>query len=155
MNQKKNTEQNPEEKRESLAEETIRGLIRRAKEAQENAYAPYSHYHVGAALLCSDGSVVKGCNIENASYGAANCAERTAVFAAVAQGKREFAALALVAGPESSDRYPSPCGICRQVLREFARPSDFPVIMALSETDYRIRTLEELLPDSFGPEDLS
>lgn len=175
MNQKKNTEQNPEEKREFLAKETICGLIRRAKEAQENAYAPYSHYHVGAALLCSDGSVVKGCNIENASYGAANCAERTAVFAAVAQGKREFAALALVAGPEKTQketkeedgnqkteqetelplRYPSPCGICRQVLREFVRPSDFPVIMALSETDYRIRTLEELLPDSFGPEDLS
>lgn len=176
MNRKKqNTEQNPEEKRESPAEETIRGLIRRAEEAQENAYAPYSHYLVGAALLCSDGSVVKGCNIENASYGAANCAERTAVFAAVAQGKREFAALALVAGPqtqkqkepdgkeekeagsrkENSGRYPSPCGICRQVLREFVRPSDFPVIMAVSETDYRIRTLEELLPDSFGPEDLS
>ncbi len=158
-------------------------LIRRAREAQANAYTPYSHYRVGAALLCGDGTVVKGCNIENASYGATNCAERTALFAAVAEGKRSFVCLALVAGPESESagsrgeegtmtekgeakagekenkesaaRYPSPCGICRQALREFVNPSGFPIIMARTETDYRIRTLEELLPDSFGPEDLA
>ncbi len=156
-------------------------LIRLAGEAQANAYAPYSHYRVGAALLCGDGTVVKGCNIENASYGATNCAERTALFAAVAQGKRSFVCLALVAGPESGEfqgageirsgeepqaaderesgesaaRYPSPCGICRQALREFVNPSGFPIIMARTETDYRIRTLEDLLPDSFGPEDLA
>lgn len=156
-------------------------LIRLAREAQEKAYAPYSHYHVGAALLCGDGTAMKGCNIENASYGATNCAERTALFAAVAEGKRSFVCLALVAGPEkkgedkqdtethanwqgaaveqenpeSTERYPSPCGICRQVLQEFVNPSSFWIIMAKSETDYRIRTLEELLPESFGPEDLA
>ena len=102
---------------------------------------------------------MKGCNIENASYGATICAERTALFAAVAQGKRDFRCLVLVAGPEKTEadeaaQYPSPCGICRQALREFVRPSAFPVIMARTETDYRIRTLEELLPESFGPEDL-
>lgn len=150
----------------SLSEKTIRGLIRQANQARDNAYTPYSHYRVGAALLCADGDVVKGCNIENASYGATNCAERTAVFAAVAQGKRAFTALALVAGPEEEMtgdgqqgqeevRYPSPCGICRQVLREFVSPKDFVIIMAKSETDYRIRTLEELLPESFGLEDLA
>ena len=139
--------------------ERIPELIRLAKEAQENAYAPYSHYLVGAVLLCGEGTAVKGCNIENASYGATICAERTALFAAVAQGKRDFRCLVLVAGPEKGEadeaaQYPSPCGICRQALREFVRPSAFPVIMARTETDYRIRTLEELLPESFGPEDL-
>ena len=162
--------------------ERIPELIRLAQKAQENAYAPYSHYRVGAALLCGDGTIVKGCNIENASYGATNCAERTALFAAVAEGKKSFVCLALVAGPEngsaesqaaedsmteraqgnaggqepakSAVRYPSPCGICRQAFREFVNPSRFPIIMARTETDYRIRTLEALLPESFGPEDL-
>lgn len=173
-----------EQERENKAwRDRIPELIRLAEQAQENAYTPYSHYRVGAALLCGDGTVVKGCNIENASYGATNCAERTALFAAVAEGKRNFVCLALVAGPEnesagnreaedsmteaeeakageeepaeSAARYPSPCGICRQALREFVKPEGFPIIMARTETDYRIRTLEELLPESFGPEDLA
>ncbi|MBO5150125.1 MAG: cytidine deaminase, partial [Anaerotignum sp.] len=91
-------------------------LVALAKEAMEHAYVPYSHFKVGAALLAKDGRVFKGCNIENASYGATNCAERTAIFKAVSEGCREFDAIAIVAS--SGDLVP-PCGICRQVLFEF------------------------------------
>ena len=95
---------------------TDKELVALAKEAMEHAYVPYSHFKVGAALLTKDGRVFKGCNIENASYGATNCAERTAIFKAVSEGYREFDAIAIVA---SSGDYASPCGICRQVLFEF------------------------------------
>lgn len=138
-----------------LHTETITELIREAGKARENAYAPYSNYMVGAALIAEDGSITRGCNVENASYGATVCAERNAVFSAVAKGQRRFLAIALVAGPKDADlpaEYPSPCGICRQVLREFCDPREFCVIMARTEEDYRIMTLEELLPESFGPE---
>lgn len=92
-------------------------LLKIAEKAMENAYAPYSNFKVGAALLCADGTVFTGCNIENASYGAANCAERTAVFKAVSDGYRDFTAIAIVS---SSGEETFPCGICRQVLAEFA-----------------------------------
>lgn len=115
------------------------------------AYAPYSGYHVGAALLGEDGGIYQGGNIENASYGATNCAERTAIFKAVSDGVRVFRAIAVVgglAGNEPAD-YAYPCGICRQVMSEFAQ-KDFLVIVAKSVEDYKLFTLEELLPAGFG-----
>ena len=134
----------------------IEKLIGCALSARENAYTPYSHYNVGAALLCSDGQVVTGANIENASYGATVCAERCAVFAAVSSGKKDFEAIAITGGPagEEITGYAFPCGMCRQVLREFTDPSTFRVIVAKSTKDYREFTLEDLLPESFGPDTL-
>ncbi len=131
-------------------------LIREALKARDNAYAPYSRYHVGAALLCRDGSIVTGSNIENASYGATVCAERCATFAAVSTGRRQFDAIAIVGGPagEAIEDYAFPCGMCRQVLREFTDPATFRVIVAKSTDEYREFTLEELLPSSFGPDNL-
>lgn len=126
-------------------------LRRYAIEAMKVAYAPYSGYQVGAALLCADGTVYTGCNIENASYGATNCAERTAFFKAVSEGQREFLAIAICGGRDGqiADVFP-PCGICRQVMREFCK-DDFEVrlIKADGEEIYR---LTELLPVSFAPE---
>ena len=135
--------------------ETVQDLIRRALDAASLAYAPYSRFQVGAALLCADGSVCTGCNVENASYPAGLCAERAAVAKAVSGGKREFTAIAIVGGKDGrvTDFCP-PCGICRQVLREFADPEQFYVILARSADQYRLFTLEELLPESFGPEKL-
>lgn len=133
-------------------------LINKALEARENAYAPYSEYKVGAALLASNGEIIKGCNIENASYGATNCAERTAFFKAVSEGCVSFEAIAIVGGKASEEQltdFAYPCGICRQVMREFTNPKQFKVIVARSTSDYRIHTLDELLPESFGPEKLS
>lgn len=132
-------------------------LIREAFEARRASYAPYSGYRVGAALYNKDGKVTRGCNIENASYGLSNCAERTAVFKAVSQGLRDFEAIAIVGGSEEGDEtsdYAYPCGACRQVLREFTIPDTFRVIVARSVNDYKEYTLEELLPHSFGPENL-
>ena len=104
-----------------------RELIALAREASEESYAPYSHFHVGAALLLSDGSVVTGTNVENRSYGLTNCAERTAIFTAIAAGRRDFAALAICC-PDAD--YPvSPCGACRQVISEFTKPA-FPIYFA-------------------------
>jgi cytidine deaminase len=120
-------------------------LIDEAAEALENAHAPYSNYKVGAVLLCSDGTVFKGCNVENASFGLTNCAERTALFSAVAAGKTDFAALAIAASGEPA---PFPCGACRQVLAEFCNP-DFPIYIQQGE-DYVTTTLGELLPHSFN-----
>lgn len=131
-------------------------LIQAAIEARKLAYAPYSRYLVGAALLTSDGEVYQGCNIENASYGATNCAERTAFFKAVSQGRRDFQAIAIVGGSKAApqdDCFPEmayPCGICRQVMREFCGP-DFCVLVGRSTEDFEEYTLEELLPRSFGP----
>jgi len=120
-------------------------LIFVAKKAMERAYAPYSNYKVGAALVCSDGTVFKGCNIENASYGLTNCAERTAIFSAIAAGKKEFKAIAIAASGEPT---PFPCGACRQVLAEFCGP-DFPIYVASGADTYETTTLDELLPHSF------
>lgn len=133
-----------------------RELIQAAIEARERAYAPYSDYLVGAALLTDSGEIYQGCNIENASYGATNCAERTAFFKAVSQGKREFRAIAIVGGKRKSqqgDVFPDmayPCGICRQVMREFCGPK-FRILVGKSAEDYEEYTLEEILPESFGP----
>ncbi len=128
-------------------------------DARNRSYAPYSGYNVGAAILCEDGQIVTGSNIENASYGATVCAERCAVFSAVSSGKKRFTAIA-IAGGEASEKdvmsdYAYPCGICRQVLREFADPASFTVIVARSAKDHKEYKLEELLPDSFGPDNLS
>lgn len=129
-------------------------LMEKAMEARKNSYAPYSGYTVGAALLCEDGSIVTGCNVENASYGAANCGERTAVFKAVSEGKRRFSAIAIAGGKEGNTDYACPCGICRQVLREFSDPRQMEVLICKSTEDYKEMTLEELLPESFGTENL-
>ena len=124
-------------------------LMDLAREAMTHAYAPYSGYHVGAALLCADGTVYQGCNIENASYGATNCAERTAIFKAVYDGHREFSAIAICGGKDGviSGYFP-PCGICRQVMAEFC-PGDFRVYLIGAGTEYQVRTLNELLPSGF------
>ena len=119
-------------------------LISKAKEAMEFSYSPYSHFKVGACLLSSDGRIFTGCNIENASYGAANCAERTAVFKAVSEGVREFAAIAIAA----DKALPWPCGICRQVLSEFA--PNIRVIVVCGDQKEEAR-LSEILPHQFGP----
>lgn len=120
-------------------------LIEAARQALTHAHAPYSGYRVGAALLCADGTVITGCNVENASYGLANCAERTAVFSAVAAGKRDFKAIAIAAGGEPA---PFPCGACRQVLAEFC-PPEFPVHVAHAD-GYATMALGDLLPHTFG-----
>lgn len=128
---------------------TEKELILRAKEAMQYAYAPYSKFQVGAALLTKDGRVFTGCNIENASYGATNCAERTAVFKAVSEGARAFEAIAIVA---SSGEYASPCGICRQVLAEFM--PDGKVILDSDTKGMVTYTVRELLPAGFSAEDI-
>ena len=132
-----------------------RELYQLAVKARERSYSPYSRFRVGAALLAMDGGVYMGANIENASYGAANCAERTAFFKAVNEGVRGFEAIAIAGGPEDADalEFCPPCGICRQVMREFC-PGDFEIVLARSQEDYEVHTLEELLPLSFGPENL-
>ena len=125
-------------------------LIKAAIEARKLSYSPYSGFAVGAALLCKDGSVFKGCNIENSAFSPTNCAERTAFFKAVSEGKRDFVKIAVVGGDakKSPDNYCPPCGVCRQVMKEFCSP-DFEIIMAKSEEDYNVMTLAELLPASF------
>lgn len=128
------------------------GLIEKALEARRKAYVPYSHFHVGAALETETGEVFLGCNVENASYGAANCAERTAFFKAVSEGHRKFRRIAIVGGfLDSIEDYCMPCGICRQVMAEFGDLHEFQVILAKSSEDYQVYRLEELLPHAFLP----
>lgn len=124
-------------------------LIKLAIKWRENAYAPYSNFKVGACLLAKSGKVYVGCNVENSSFGATNCAERTAVFSAVASGEREFEKIAIV-GSNSND-YAYPCGVCRQVMSEFG---DFTVIVAKNENDYKEYKLSELLPHSFNKDSM-
>lgn len=128
----------------------IKELIQIALDARKNAYAPYSHYQVGAALLSSDGTIYSGCNIENASYGATNCAERTAFFSAVSEGKRDFLAIAIAGGLEGEEisDYAVPCGICRQIMQEFSR-DNFQLIVAKSTEDFRQYPFSEILPFGF------
>ena len=126
-------------------------LIARAIAAMDRAYVPYSGYRVGAALLCAGGKVYEGCNIENGSYGATNCAERTAFFKAVSEGERTFTAIAIAGGTVGEDpvEYAYPCGICRQVMQEFCT-DDFVIYVVKNEQDYQSYTLKELLPYGFG-----
>lgn len=124
-------------------------LMKMAIEARENAYIPYSKFPVGAALLTKSGKVYTGCNIECASYGATNCAERTAIFKAVSEGEKTFEVIA-VAGDLKN--YTFPCGICRQVIVEYGK--DIKVLVGKSEKDFKVYTIDELLPHSFTPEDL-
>ncbi|HIY10854.1 MAG TPA: cytidine deaminase [Candidatus Anaerofilum excrementigallinarum] len=130
-------------------------LIRAAFVAREYAYAPYSHFKVGAALLTRRGRVFTGCNIESATYTPTCCAERTALVKAVSEGERQFAAIAIVGSMEGhrNTLITSPCGVCRQMLFEFGGPQ-LIVIMAKSETDYEEMTLDQLLPLGFGPDNL-
>ena len=134
---------------------TDRELIRAAFAAREKAYVPYSRFKVGAALLAKNGQVFTGCNIENAAFTPTSCAERTALFKAVSEGVTEFTAIAVVGSLDGQKNtlVTSPCGVCRQALFEFGGPA-LRVIMAKSEDDFIERTLGELLPFGFGPENL-
>lgn len=132
-------------------------LIQKAMQARQKAYTPYSHFKVGAALLTYDeNKIYGGFNIECAAYSVCNCAERTALFRAVYDGYRKFKAIAVVGGREDEviNSYAPPCGMCRQALREFVDPKEFSVILAKNEEDFEIYTLEDLLPSSFGPNNL-
>ncbi len=129
-------------------------LIQAALRARENAYAPYSGFRVGAALLAQDGTVYTGCNVECASFSVTNCAERTALFKAVSEGERHFTALAVVGGKDDTPQAEiTPCGVCRQALYEFCG-GDLIVLMAQDEAHFTRCTLAELLPAGFGPKEL-
>jgi cytidine deaminase len=126
-------------------------LISKALEARKFSYSPYSGFSVGAALLCDDGSVYAGCNIENSSFSPTICAERTAIFKAVSEGKKNFLKIAVVGADSENEtpvNYCPPCGVCRQVMREFCG-NDFEIIIAKSCDDYKVKKLSELLPESF------
>ncbi|MCD7806164.1 MAG: cytidine deaminase [Lachnospiraceae bacterium] len=130
-------------------------LFEKAKEARTYAYTPYSHYQVGAALLCADGRIYTGCNIENAGHTPASCAERTAFFKAVSEGVRDFVAIAVVAGPEGGELvWTAPCGVCRQVMMEFCDYEEFQIYLGTGASDCRCFRLRELLPHGFGPKNL-
>ena len=132
-----------------------RRLIAAALEARKRSYAPYSHYHVGAALWTQSGKLYTGCNIENAGYTPSNCAERTAFFKAVSEGVLEVDAICVVGGMNKVlKEYAAPCGVCRQVMMEFCDPDTFQIILATSKDQYEIFTLKELLPLGFGPNNL-
>ena len=134
----------------------IQALIRAAFEGQKFAYVPYSRFHVGAALRGKNGQVFKGCNIENAGYTPTNCAERTALFKAVAEGVTEFTDIAVVGSRrgEVNRQITSPCGVCRQALFEFGGPELY-VIMAKTPEDFIERSMDELLPFGFGPSNVA
>lgn len=138
--------------------EYISNLICEAINSRKKAYTPYSKFKVGAALITQDNKIYGGFNIECAAYSVCNCAERTALFRAIFEGQRQFKAIAVVGGKESEeDAFSSfcpPCGVCRQMLREFCNTKEFKVILAKNTSEYKIYTLEELLPESFGPENL-
>ena len=130
-------------------------IVAKALEMVPRAYAPYSRFQVGAAVLAASGRIYGGANVENASYGAGVCAERNAIAAAVNAGERRLAAVAVAGGKDGvvTDFCP-PCGICRQVMREFCDPAAFRVVLVKSAAETKSFTLAELLPESFGPEAL-
>lgn len=130
-------------------------LVQAARQARSRSYAPYSHFAVGAAVQGESGTIYTGCNIECASFSATCCAERVAVYHAAAAGEKSLCAVAVAGGAQGQPvcGRTAPCGICRQVLSEFAQ-KDMPVLMAVSEEAYEEVTLESLLPLSFGPQDL-
>jgi len=130
-------------------------LISKAHEMQKFSYIPYVKFAVGAALLTEDGEIYTGCNIQNAALSPNICAERTAIFKAVSEGRTKFRAIAVVGGPDREiGDFCYPCGVCRQVMVEYCDPRSFIIITANSEGDIRTSTLEELLPESFGPNSL-
>lgn len=128
-------------------------LINMAMEARERSYCPYSGFAVGAALQTADGKIYQGCNIENAAFTPTNCAERTAFFKAVSEGKREFCRIAIVGGKKGDPlEMTSPCGVCLQVMQEFCDPDTFEVVLAAGESETKILKLRELLPYGFDLE---
>ena len=136
----------------------MKELVKKALEAQKFSYSPYSNYQVGVGLLSKSGKIYTGCNIENAAFSPTNCAERTAFFKAVSEGELQFEAIAIVGSPkgakEDEREYCAPCGVCRQVMAEFCNIKDFKVILGKSEDDYKVYTLEEILPLAFTKDDL-
>jgi cytidine deaminase len=128
-------------------------LMQYAVQAREKSYSPYSNFKVGAALLGKSGKVYLGCNVENAAYSPTNCAERTAVFKAVSEGEKEFEAIAIVGGKGNElSPFCAPCGVCRQVLAEFCG-KDFKLVLGTPNA-YTVHSFEEILPYSFGKQDL-
>lgn len=138
-----------------MDKKTIEKLIDTALAQLDFSYAPYSGFNVGAALLAKNQAVYTGCNIENAAYTPTNCAERTAFFKAVSEGVRDFEAICIVGGKnQKATGYTAPCGVCRQVMMEFYNPKTFKIILAIDRENYRIYTLEDMLPQGFGPANL-
>lgn len=138
-----------------ITKELESSLMRMAIEYRKRSYSPYSGYQVGAALLAADGEMFGGCNIENASFSPTNCAERTALFKAISEGKREFSAIAIVGGKAEGElEFCPPCGVCRQVLAEFCNPKEFVIYLGTSIQEYKGYLLEELLPYSFTPKNV-
>ncbi len=134
----------------NINEQTKSELFEKAENMLKFSYSPYSHFCVGAALLCTDGTIYTGCNIENAAYGPSNCAERTAIFKAVSEGKKNFVAIAIVGGKEGIiEDFCPPCGVCRQVLAEFCK-KDFLILLKDKKNQVKEFTLEQLLPESFS-----
>lgn len=138
-----------------MDKKTIEKLIDTALAQLDFSYAPYSGFNVGAALLAKNQAVYTGCNIENAAYTPTNCAERTAFFKAVSEGVRDFEAICIVGGKnQKATGYTAPCGVCRQVMMEFCNPKTFKIILAIDMENYRVYTLEDMLPQGFGPANL-
>lgn len=132
-----------------LSDLLVKQLIEKAMEGRKYSYSPYSHFAVGAAVLCENNTVYTGCNVENASYGMTNCAERTAIFKAISEGYHRFKAIAIIADTEDPC---TPCGACRQVISEFHIPY---IIMANVTGDYKVVSLDELMPYRFGKTELT
>ena len=138
-----------------MDKKTIEKLIDTALAQLDFSYAPYSGFNVGAALLAKNQSVYTGCNIENAAYTPTNCAERTAFFKAVSEGVRDFEAICIVGGKnQKATGNTAPCGVCRQVMMEFCNQKNFKIMLAIDRENYRIYTLEDMLPQGFGPANL-
>lgn len=133
----------------------VEQLVKKALAAREQAYAPYSGFRVGAALLGKSGKIYGGCNVENAAYTPTNCAERTAFFKAVSEGEREFEAICIAGGIGDEIGFTAPCGVCRQVMMEFCSLEDFQVILAKDEAHFEVYTLGQMLPMGFGPKNLA
>ncbi len=139
-----------------MEKDLIIKMIELAMKQLQFSYTPYSGFKVGAALLTKSGKIYTGCNIENAAYTPTNCAERTAFFKAVSEGEREFQAICVVGGKDGVlIDYAAPCGVCRQVMMEFCDPQQFQIILATAADHYDVFTLQELLPQGFGPANLN
>lgn len=138
-----------------LSQEQVTALFEVATAYRLRAYAPYSHFQVGAALLTKEGKIYGGCNIENAAFSPTNCAERTAFFHAVSEGEKDFAAILIVGGKEGEPpAFCTPCGVCRQVMAEFCNPDDFLILSGETPETVRQFTMREILPFGFSQENL-